>query len=90
MDRWIVSVGMIPRGEVGLIFATIGLQNHLVNAPEYAAILNMVVFTTVLTPLFLGPLIRRSGSRQPSPLPPAADLVSMDLSDPADAESSDP
>lgn len=60
MDRWVVSVGMIPRGEVGLIFATIGLRRELVNAAEYAAILNMVVLTTVLTPILLAPLVKRT------------------------------
>jgi len=52
-----VGVGMSPRGEVGLIVAALGLAAGAVNEEEYAIVLFMVVFTTLLAPLALKPLI---------------------------------
>jgi Kef-type K+ transport system membrane component KefB len=58
-DRLTVGLGMIPRGEVGLIFAGMGLTlkvsgKPVLGAGEFAAVVAMVLFTTVLTP----PLLR--------------------------------
>ncbi|MER3536780.1 MAG: cation:proton antiporter [Thermus sp.] len=53
----VVGVGMAPRGEVGLIVAALGLAARAVNEEEYAIVLFMVVFTTLLSPLALRPLI---------------------------------
>ena len=55
LDRLSIGLGMIPRGEVGLIFANIGLAltvrgEPLVNAGIYAAVVIMVVVTTMATP----------------------------------------
>jgi len=55
-NRWAVGIGMIPRGEVGLIFAQIGLTAGLVSPELYAALIATVVVTTVLAP----PLLSRS------------------------------
>ena len=54
-DRLSVGIGMIPRGEVGLIFASIGLTlsvrgERIVDAAIYSAIVIMVVVTTLVTP----------------------------------------
>jgi Kef-type K+ transport system membrane component KefB len=49
-DRLLVGIGMIPRGEVGLIFATLGLQQHVFGQDVYAALLLVVLVTTVGTP----------------------------------------
>jgi Kef-type K+ transport system membrane component KefB len=56
--RWPVAIGMIPRGEVGLIFAGIGASLSLEGAPilsefVYSAIVVMVVVTTLITPIGL-------------------------------------
>ncbi|MBI5631323.1 MAG: cation:proton antiporter [Elusimicrobia bacterium] len=51
-----IGVGMIPRGEVGLIFAQIGLASGVIGAPLYAAVVGMVVLTTFLAP----PLLTRA------------------------------
>lgn len=48
-----VGVGMISRGEVGLIVAQVGLMNHIISSGEYAALVIMVLATTVVTPVFL-------------------------------------
>jgi Kef-type K+ transport system membrane component KefB len=49
-DRLLVGLGMIPRGEVGLIFATIGLRQHVFGNDVYAALLLVVLLTTLATP----------------------------------------
>jgi Kef-type K+ transport system membrane component KefB len=58
-DRLAVGLGMIPRGEVGLIFAGIGLTLKVDGRPvlgsgEFAAVVAMVLATTLVTP----PLLR--------------------------------
>jgi Kef-type K+ transport system membrane component KefB len=59
LDRLSIGVGMIPRGEVGLIFAGIGKSLHIVDGALYAAIVMMVVLTTLIAP----PALRLSLSR---------------------------
>ena len=56
--RWPVGVGMIPRGEVGLIFAGIGLSAGVIPAGLYAALVVMVMLTTFVTPPWLKTLYR--------------------------------
>ncbi len=53
MDRLAVGLGMIPRGEVGLIFASIGSTLNVINGEEYAMIIFMVMATTIITPSLL-------------------------------------
>lgn len=48
----LIGVAMIPRGEVGLIFAQIGFSQKIISAELYAALLLVIVVTTVL-PLFV-------------------------------------
>ncbi len=55
LDRLSVGIGMIPRGEVGLIFANIGLGlvvagERIVTEATYSAIVVMVIVTTMITP----------------------------------------
>jgi Kef-type K+ transport system membrane component KefB len=64
VDRLAVGLGMIPRGEVGLIFAGMGLDMKIQGVPvlgsgEFAAVVAMVMLTTVVTP----PLLRWRLSR---------------------------
>lgn len=58
-QRWLVGVGMIPRGEVGLIFATVGLELGLLSKGLYAALLAIIVLTTFITPLLMRLSLRR-------------------------------
>jgi len=51
--KWPVAVGMIPRGEVGLIFAGIGLASGVVTEDLYSALVVMVMLTTFVTPPWL-------------------------------------
>jgi Kef-type K+ transport system membrane component KefB len=48
-----VGIGMISRGEVGLIVAGIGKANNLVTNGIYACVVVMVLVTTLITPLLL-------------------------------------
>jgi Kef-type K+ transport system membrane component KefB len=52
-DKWLIGLGMLPRGEVGLIFATIGLTNGVLSDDLYAALLLVVLATTLITPPLL-------------------------------------
>ena len=49
---------MIPRGEVGLIFAGVGLTNHVIDETLYAALVIMVMASTFIAPLWLKALYR--------------------------------
>ena len=65
VNRLAVGIGMIPRGEVGLIFAGVGARLTLdstVIAPSiFSAIVVMVVVTTMVTPVALKWSLSRSG-----------------------------
>ena len=50
----VIGVGMIPRGEVGLIFAQMGLMTHVFDEALFSAVALMVMVTTFLAP----PLLR--------------------------------
>ena len=52
-DKLLIGIGMIPRGEVGLIFATIGLSNGVLGGDLYAALLLVVLATTLMSPSLL-------------------------------------
>lgn len=54
INRLAIGVGMIPRGEVGLVFAGIGSASGVLSKPLEAAIIIMVILTTFLAP----PLLR--------------------------------
>ena len=52
-NRPAVGVGMAPRGEVGLIFAQIGLTAGILSNRLFSAILFVVIATTLVTPPLL-------------------------------------
>ena len=53
----VVGIGMVPRGEVGLIVASIGLSAGAIDEKEFAIVIFMVVITTIVAPLSLRPVI---------------------------------
>ncbi len=57
MQILLVGVGMIPRGEVGIIFATIGMKAGAFDHTLYTVILILVMFTTLITPVWLKKLV---------------------------------
>jgi len=67
-DRLAIGVGMIPRGEVGLIFAGMGSSLMLAGRPilsptTFSALVLMVMLTTFITPPLLKLVFERKGSR---------------------------
>lgn len=68
LDRLSVGIGMIPRGEVGLIFASIGSTLTIAGQPVvtpsvFAAVVIMVVVTTLVTPPALSWSLGRGARR---------------------------
>ena len=67
-DKPLIGLGMLPRGEVGLIFATIGLREGVLGENLYASLLLVVLVTTLMAP----PLLRwrlqalRADKRRPN------------------------
>jgi Kef-type K+ transport system membrane component KefB len=57
--RWLVGCGMIPRGEVGLVFASIGKTLGVMNDEIFSAMIVMVMLTTLMTPIALKWLIEK-------------------------------
>ena len=82
LDRLSVGIGMIPRGEVGLIFANMGLTlvvggQPVVNQSVFSAVVVMVIATTLVTPPMLKWSFDRRGAVVPVPetLPAGATLA---------------
>jgi Kef-type K+ transport system membrane component KefB len=71
ISRLAVGVGMIPRGEVGLIFASVGLDKKLITGEMFTALVLMVMATTFVTPPLLKLVLggKRKGG-VPSPAEP--------------------
>jgi Kef-type K+ transport system membrane component KefB len=57
----VVGVGMVPRGEVGVVIASLGLAAGVFGARIYAVIVAMSLLTAVVTPPVLAVLLRRRG-----------------------------
>ncbi|KTD61634.1 cation:proton antiporter [Legionella spiritensis] len=52
-NRLLIGIGMLPRGEVGLVFASIGRTLGVINDQLFSAIILMVIVTTFLAPPWL-------------------------------------
>jgi Kef-type K+ transport system membrane component KefB len=63
-DAKIVALGMVPRGEVGIIVAGIGATSGVIGVQLFAAIVGMSIVTTLIVP---GPLRRLVASAEPAP-----------------------
>jgi Kef-type K+ transport system membrane component KefB len=64
LRKVVIGVGMVPRGEVGLIFAQLGLSAGLLSAGLYSSVALMVIATTFVTPPLLRALFA-GGSHTP-------------------------
>lgn len=51
--KLIIGAAMVPRGEVGLIFANVGADSNIFKEDTYAAIVLVIAFTTLIPPFFL-------------------------------------
>ena len=58
-NRWAIGVGMMPRGEVGLVFAAIGKSLGVMDDALFSAVVLMVIVTTLLSPPLLKYCLRR-------------------------------
>ncbi len=65
MRRLVVGVGMVPRGEVGLIFADIGRRSGILGQDVFGVVLLMVMATTFVAPPGLKALFGRSPEPRP-------------------------
>jgi len=57
--RWLIGIAMVPRGEVGLIFAELGRYNGILSNEVYAALLIVIAITTLVTPFVMKGLYSR-------------------------------
>jgi Kef-type K+ transport system membrane component KefB len=78
LDRISVAVGMVPRGEVGLIFASIGASlvlhgEPVISGEVYSAVVIMVIVTTLITPPALKATLARGERRRAAAAPPAVE-----------------
>ncbi|BCU70294.1 cation:proton antiporter [Stygiolobus caldivivus] len=55
----IASVGMLPRGEVGLVVATLGLTSGIIDTDQYSQIIIMAIVTTILGGFLFSYLVRK-------------------------------
>ncbi len=71
INRWAIGVGMVPRGEVGLVFASVGAASGVLNSALNAAIIVMVILTTFVAP----PLLRVAFNLGETEAPVAATAI---------------
>ncbi len=61
--RGAIGLAMVPRGEVGLIFAEVGRQSGHLEPETHAALVLVIALTTLLPPLMMRSYYRRFGAR---------------------------
>lgn len=61
--RWVIGLAMIPRGEVGLIFAELGRVSNIFSNEIYAGMVIVIALTTLLPPLIMKWFYGRYGDR---------------------------
>lgn len=64
-----VGIGMISRGEVGLIVAGVGVSLSILTSEVYSTIVLMVAVTTIITPIWLKMEYRKEAQKQGDNLP---------------------
>jgi Kef-type K+ transport system membrane component KefB len=84
LRKLVIGVGMIPRGEVGLIFAQLGLATGLVSAGLYSSVALMVMVTTFVAPPALRSLLTPSTAEQSDST--VCELVTESMTDRPDRE----
>ncbi|PIR48097.1 sodium:proton exchanger [Candidatus Uhrbacteria bacterium CG10_big_fil_rev_8_21_14_0_10_50_16] len=60
VNRSLVGFGMVPRGEVGLIFASIGIGLGVISNEVFSVIVIMVILTTLVSPPILSFMLKRA------------------------------
>ena len=64
--RWAIGLAMVPRGEVGLIFAELGRVSGIFSNEVYAGMVMVIALTTLLPPFVMKWFYGRFGSRMPA------------------------
>ena len=68
VGSWRVGIGMLPRGEVALIIAGVGLARGVIPQDIFGVVILMTIVTTLLGPLLLVPAFEKGGSGRRSPV----------------------
>lgn len=63
--RWAIGMAMVPRGEVGLIFAELGRVSGIFNNEVYAGMVIVIALTTLIPPFVMKWFYGRFGARMP-------------------------
>jgi len=63
-NRLAVGLGMMPRGEVGLVFTAIGKSFRVITDDLFSTIVPMVIVTTLISPPLLQLALRSGEKRQ--------------------------
>jgi Kef-type K+ transport system membrane component KefB len=58
----LIGWGMVPRGEVGIVVAGLGLSNGAIDSEMYSVVVGMAIVTTLVVPPLLPALVRRAES----------------------------
>lgn len=66
-EAMVVGAGMVPRGEVGIVVASIGAAEGVIDAELFGVVVEMSILTTLMAPFALRRLI---GRREPERNPP--------------------
>jgi len=62
-SRWLIGLAMVPRAEVGLVFAELGHSSGILGQEIYAGLVFVIALTTLLPPIAMKWIYRRYGSR---------------------------
>ena len=81
LRKIVIGVGMVPRGEVGLIFAQIGLSAGLLTSGLYSSVALMVMVTTFVAPPALRALLAKTRGPAEDADSALADVVTETISD---------
>jgi Kef-type K+ transport system membrane component KefB len=81
LRRLVIGVGMVPRGEVGLIFAQLGLSTGLLTAGLYSSVAMMVIVTTLIAPPALRALLKPEVNEERSAV---SELITESFADGSD------
>lgn len=60
-EAMLIGWGMVPRGEVGIVIAGLGLQTGAIEGQLYTVVVAMAILTTLIVPPLLPVLVRRAG-----------------------------
>ena len=63
LRRIVIGMAMVPRGEVGLIFAELGRTSGIFDDEVYAGVIIVIAYTTLFSPFWITWFYRRYGER---------------------------